>query len=267
LRDGYVEVRVRDIADLPRAMSLAGTPGSAGQSSGGAVDVRDMGEGLMKLTPAEPAFNERLRASLDRTAEIIKQRLAGLAIETPGAQRDGMDRILVLLPGVKNPSFMAMLSSRAHLTFQLIDLSISPEEALQKGVPGESEVLYGFKSKVPHLVKKQAVMDGRDMADAAPGFDQRTNEPIVTFRFGARGTREFARVTQENVGQPLAIVFDNAVIAAPIIREPILGGTGQLSGGFSLNDANDLAILLRAGTLPVSLSLVEQQVVEPAQKN
>src|SRR5690606_8695702 len=94
-----------------------------------------------------------------------------------------------------------------------------------------------------------------------PGFDQRTNEPIVTFRFNTSGARRFAQATQQNVGRPFAIVLDNEVISAPVIREPILGGSGQISGSFTVQEANDLAILLRAGALPSPLTVIEERTV------
>ena len=107
------------------------------------------------------------------------------------------------------------------------------------------------------------MVSGEDLIDAQPGFDQRTNEPIVTFRFNNTGARRFAQATQQNVGRPFAIVLDNEVISAPVIREPILGGSGQISGNFTVQQANDLAILLRAGALPAPLNIVEERTVGP----
>jgi preprotein translocase subunit SecD len=107
------------------------------------------------------------------------------------------------------------------------------------------------------------MVSGEDLTDAQPGFDQRTSEPIVTFRFNSRGAQLFARATQENVGKPFAIVLDNEVISAPVIREPIIGGSGQISGNFTVQQATDLAILLRAGALPAPLTVVEQRTVGP----
>jgi preprotein translocase subunit SecD len=107
------------------------------------------------------------------------------------------------------------------------------------------------------------LVSGGDLTDAQPGFDQRTNEPIVSFRFNTSGARKFAEVTQQNVGKPFAIVLDNQVISAPVIREPILGGSGQISGSFTVQSANDLAILLRAGALPAPLTIIEERTVGP----
>src|SRR5204863_8927483 len=105
------------------------------------------------------------------------------------------------------------------------------------------------------------MVSGEDLTDAQAAFDQQTGEPIVTFRFNSNGARRFGQVTQENVGRPFAIVLDNEVISAPVIRTPILGGSGQISGSFTVEAANDLAILLRAGALPAPLQVIEQRVV------
>jgi preprotein translocase subunit SecD len=132
-------------------------------------------------------------------------------------------------------------------------------------VPPDDELLHGAGKEAAqtYLVEKRVLVSGADLTDAQPGFDQRTNEPIVQFRFNTSGARKFAQVTQENVGKPFAIVLDNEVISAPNIREPILGGSGQISGSFTVQSANDLAILLRAGALPAPLTIIEERTVGP----
>jgi preprotein translocase subunit SecD len=130
--------------------------------------------------------------------------------------------------------------------------------------PTDSEVLPGVKAEGgQYLIEKRIVVPGADLTDAQAGFDQRTSEPIVTFRFNTAGARKFAQATQQNVGRPFAIVLDKEVISAPVIREPILGGSGQISGNFTVQAANDLAILLRAGALPAPLTVVEERTVGP----
>ena len=116
---------------------------------------------------------------------------------------------------------------------------------------------------VPYVVKKQVLVSGGELSDAQPGFDQRTGEAIVSFKFNTSGARKFAQATADNVGQPFAIVLDNKVISAPVIREPITGGQGQISGSFTVQSANDLAILMRAGALPAPLTVVEERTVGP----
>jgi preprotein translocase subunit SecD len=145
----------------------------------------------------------------------------------------------------------------------LVDQSMTVEQARQTRPPPDSEILPGSKGQESYLIEKRVMVSGGELTDAQPGFDQRTNEPIVSFRFNTSGARKFAQVTQENVGKPFAIVLDNEVISAPVIREPILGGSGQISGNFTVQGANDLAILLRAGALPAPLTIIEERTVGP----
>jgi preprotein translocase subunit SecD len=141
---------------------------------------------------------------------------------------------------------------------------VSPDQAQAGRVPPDSELLQSAtRSEAPVVVKKQVLVSGGDLTDAQPGFDQRTSEPIVSFKFNTAGSRKFAQATTENVGLPFAIVLDNKVISAPVIREPITGGQGQISGNFTVQSANDLAILLRAGALPAPLTVVEERTVGP----
>ena len=265
VRDMSVEVRIRDDTDPQVVLTkLAGT--SVQLPSGAAtVDVREADERAIRLTPTQAAVDDRAKTSLSASVDIVKRRVMELRIDAAAVQRDGGDRILVLLPGVKDPArLLTLLESRAYLAFRLVEVGGSLSEAMQGRGSPDVEVLYpaGGKSNLPQLVRREVVMDGSDIADANPGFDRRTGEPVVTFRFNAHGARRFAQVTQENVGRPFAIVLDNEIVSAPIIREPILGGTGQISGNFTVESANNLAILLRGGMLPARLTVVEQQVIE-----
>jgi preprotein translocase subunit SecD len=144
----------------------------------------------------------------------------------------------------------------------MVDESMSPEQALASHPPPDSEVLDGENGE-KYLIEKRALVSGGDLVDAQPGFDQRNGEPIVNFRFNSAGGRKFADVTKQNVGKRFAIVLDNKVISAPVINEPIPGGAGQISGSFTVQSANDLAILLRAGALPAPLTVVEERTVGP----
>jgi preprotein translocase subunit SecD len=269
-RGTSVEVRIREGADPQAALTrlrelsqpLGGILSTTGQRS---VDVVDAGGGLIRLTVTEPALIERIRQSVDQSIQIVQRRVDELGTVEPSIQRQGVDRILVQVPGLQDPTRLKdLLGKTAKLTFRLVDQSIAPEQALSGGrVPPESEILYGSKAENnrPYLIEKRIMVSGEDLTDAQPGFDQRTNEPIVTFRFNTNGARRFAQVTQQNVGRPFAIVLDNEVISAPVIREPILGGSGQISGGFTVEQANDLSILLRAGALPAPLTIIEERTV------
>jgi preprotein translocase subunit SecD len=152
-----------------------------------------------------------------------------------------------------------VIARRGRLQFRLIETDLTPEQTVRGEAPPHAEVLYGRGDQQPHIVFKRSVLTGRDLVDAQAAFDARTSEPVITFRFNAEGARRFGQVTQENVGKPFAIVLDNEVVSAPIIREPILGGSGQISGRFTVEEANNLAIQLRSGELPGKLTLLEQR--------
>ncbi len=267
-RGDSVEVRLREGGDQAQqaltklrelSQPLGGILGSTGQRS---VNVTDEGGGLIRLTVTEAAMTERIRSSVDQSIQIVERRVNELGTVEPSIQRQGLDRILVQVPGLGDPRrLIDLIGTTAKLTFRLVDTSMPPEQALQTRPPPDSEVLYGEKDKIPYLIEKRVMVSGEDLTDAQPGFDQRTGEPIVSFRFNTNGARRFAQVTQTNVGRPFAIVLDNKMISAPVIREPILGGSGQISGNFTVEQANDLAILLRAGALPAPLTVIEQRTV------
>jgi preprotein translocase subunit SecD len=228
------------------------------------VNIENVGGGLVRLTVSEPAIVERTRQVVEQSIEIIERRVNGLGLVEPSIQRQGTDRILVQVPGLGDPQrLLEVIGKTAKLTFQLEDTSMTADQALQSRPPPDSEIIYGSDAEghTPYLLEKRVIVSGEELTDAQPGFDQRTSEPIVSFRFNTSGARKFAQVTQENVGRRFAIVLDNQVISAPVIREPILGGSGQISGSFTVESANNLAILLRAGALPAKLTPIEQRVV------
>jgi preprotein translocase subunit SecD len=258
IRDGGAEIRIADAKDRQRVLGKL-VPPSAAET----ISVTDSGDGLIRLVPTEADFGERLHQLVRQSGEMIDQRLRNSGIRDASEQPEGADRLRVLLPGVGDPERVsAMLAKRARVTFRLVDVSVNA--VASKGpLPPTSEILYAFKSKEPHAVLKEIVMEGDDIIDVSPGFDARTQQPIASFRFNGRGTRRFATITQENIGKPFAIIADDQVLSAAVIREPITGGSGQIAGGFTIEDANNVAMLLRSGTLPGRLSVVEQQVVEP----
>ncbi len=271
VRGDYVEYRLREGVNRDLALTklrelsqpLGGLLSSTGQRS---VDIVDSGGGLIRLTPTEPAVQERIRQAVDQSIQIVSRRVDELGTVEPSIQRQGADRILVQVPGLQDPSRLKdLLGKTAKLTFRMVDQTTPVDQAQQGQIPPESELLTGSKSEggVPYLIERRVLVSGEDLTDAQPGFDQRNGEPIVTFRFNNNGARRFAAVTQENVGRPFAIVLDNEVISAPVIREPILGGSGQISGNFTVESANDLAILLRAGALPAPLTIIEERTVGP----
>ncbi len=265
IRGSTVEVHIRD-NDLETALGklreLSTPLGSILAGAQRSVDINNPGGGLVQLTVTEPAMVQRMRQVVDQSIEIINRRVNEIGTVEPLIQRQGNDRILVQVPGLQDPQRLKDLLGRtAKLEFRMVDQTMSAEQALQSRPPPDSEILY--EGKTPYLIEKRVLVAGSDLTDAQPGFDQRTGEPIVQFRFNASGARKFAQATQENVGRPFAIVLDNEVISAPVIREPILQGSGQISGNFTVQSANDLSVLLRAGALPAKLTIIEERTVGP----
>jgi len=271
IRDSAIQLRLRDPNDTTKAVaalrqlaapittSLLG--GSTGEMD---LTVSSASEGAVTVTLTDAGLTARIRSAVDQSIEIIRRRIDQLGTVEPNIQRQGADRILVQVPGLQDPQRLkTLLGQTAKLSFRMVDQSMSPQQALEGRPPPDSEVLQG-QDGIPYLVEKQVRVSGEDLVDAQPGFDQNTRQPIVTFRFNSNGARRFAATTQAAVGQPFAIVLDNQVISAPRINEPILGGSGQISGSFTVQQANDLAILLRAGALPAPLKVVEERTVGPS---
>jgi preprotein translocase subunit SecD len=265
IREGVVEIRIAGAGDRDRVLTRLTAPSENPSVRGNPLDVVDKGDGVIRLTPTDAAFAANLAMLVGRAMGVIDQRLDDSGIKGAGVLPDGDDRIRLALPGIREPERVAALFvKKVPVSFRLIDVSMSPEAASTTTPPPGSEILYGLKDKTPYLVLKDSVLDGDDLDDVAPGFGPDNKEPIVSFRFNARGQRRFAHVTEENIGKPFAIALGDKVISAPVIREPITGGQGQISGNFTLQEANSVAMTMLAAALPGRLTLVAQQVIEPA---
>lgn len=226
----------------------------------------------IKLQITDEAIDARLAGALQQSLEVVRKRIDPDGTTEPIIQQQGLNRILIQVPGAESSEEIERrLEGTAKLSFQLLcnqqpqgDVSkFRPEpgcellpERTDEGV--EPIIFYSVHTSSARRI------DGEDLEDAQAAFDQQTNEPIVTFRLNTRGAKRFGRLTQKNVNRPFAIVLDEKVISAPVIREPILGGTGQISGGFSVQETNDLAINLRSGALPAKLVKVEGRTVGPS---
>ncbi len=267
-----VSLAKTDAADIDAAMKalrpIAQMIGGALGSGNYDLDIKSDGTGGITITPTEPGLNERAAQAIATAVEIIRNRLDPGGIKEYTIQRQGTDRILVQAPGVEDTTeIKKLLGETAKLTFHLLHPTMSAEEAANTRVPAGYELLpsderQGERYKdVKYLIDKRELLTGEDLADAQPGNDSRNNEPVVNFRFNQKGARLFGKVTQENVGKPFAMVLDKKVISAPVIREPILGGSGQISGSFTPQDANNLSVLLRSGALPAKLTVVEERIV------
>ncbi len=265
-----VTLRLREPRDMPEALNkLRGLSNTIGGVLSGSnlrdVEVIEAGDSTVRLSLTAAGINDRMRQAVDQSIEIVRRRVDELGTVEPSIQRQGADRVLVQVPGLQDPARLKeLLGKTAKLTFRMVDSNNSVEEALKGNVPPDSELLKSQdRFAQNYLIERRVVVSGEDLVDAQPTFDQRTREPVVSFRFNNAGARRFAQATQEFVGRPFAIILDNEVISAPVIREPILGGSGQISGSFTVQSANDLAILLRAGALPAPLTIIEERTVGP----
>ena len=264
-----VQLRVRD----PEQISLARTrlealrnPLSTNILGGAGTDEFDLtvgGDGLMRLSYSDSGLEQRVRGIVAQSIEVIGRRIDELGTSEPSIQRQGSDRILVEAPGLDDPERLkAIVGQTAQLTFHLVESQFSGAET-QAPQPGTIVVPSAESPSLFYVLQDSPLLTGEDLTDAQTSFDQRTNEPVVNFRLSSSGAQKFGQVTQQNVGRLFAIVLDDEVISAPQIREPILGGSGQISGSFTVQSANDLAILLRAGSLPAKLTIVEERSVGP----
>jgi len=205
--------------------------------------------------------------------ETLRNRVDQFGVSEPLLQREGENRILIQLPGVKDPDrAIALLGKTARLEFKMVAEDVDPLQAVKGNLPPGTQLLYerrvdpqtGTVSEIPLVVQEKTVMTGDLLADAQVRIDTRFNEPYVGVEFNALGARRFDQITGANVGKRMAIVLDDTVYSAPVIRERISGGSAQISGSFSEQEATDLAIVLRAGSLPAPVKILENRTVGPS---
>ena len=258
---------VADIADRARvdaalravralSVPLGGMFAEAGHRS---LDVAEQ-DGRLIVKPTDAYIAEQKDRAIEQNLEIMRRRLDAVGVAEPTIVRQGAERILIQLPGVQDPGrIKALLGTTAKMTFHFLDMSVSP--AAGGRPPAGVEFLPGERPGERYAVKRRVILGGERLTDAGVSFDHQNGQPVVTFRFDSEGARRFADITRANVGQPFAIVLDGKVLTAPVIREPITGGSGQISGNFTVQSANDLAVMLRAGALPAPLKVIEERTV------
>lgn len=268
---GMVRFTLTEPGDSDRAMELLGElnpllPSTAfGIGTAREFAVEDNGEGRLAIGFSEEGRGERVRAAVNQSLEVVRRRIDELGTREPTIQRQGDDRILVQVPGERDPTAIKNLLGRtARLTFQMVDTEASLADAEAGRLPPGTVLL---PSADPDdgvsawVVQRRIEVSGENLVDAQPSFQD--NQPVVSFRFDNVGARRFGTITQEHTNELFAIVLDGQVISAPRIREPILGGSGIISGNFTVESANELAILLRAGALPAPLVILEERSVGP----
>ena len=218
--------------------------------------------GQIVLTPTQAGINAAVDSAMAQAVEVIRKRIDELGTREPTIVRQGATRIVVQVPGLQDPEALkALLGKTAKLEFKLADVTADQVEVSQGRAPPGSQIL-PVQDGGTMVVKRRAIISGDQLVDAQVSTDQ-NGAPAVSFRFDSTGGRRFAQATTENVGKPFAIILDGVVISAPNINEPILGGSGIIMGNYTVQSANELAILLRSGKLPVELKVVEERTVGP----
>ena len=237
---------------------------SSEKSEGGTTQI------VLQLPPDEAENVEKL--AVDQALETIRNRIDQFGVAEPDIRRQGQRRILIQLPGIRDADRAKDLIGRtALLEFKLVDDTQDVNTALKGSVPPGRQILYrvetntetGAVTKVPLLLKKRTLLTGANLTNARVDFDQ-FNIPFVSINFDKKGARDFERITGENVNKRLAIVLDDTVASAPVIQEKIAGGQARITGNFTLEEAKDLAIVLRAGALPAPVNILEERTVGPS---
>jgi protein-export membrane protein SecD len=266
-----VAVRITDATKADAAETVLKTleqPVESGiLGSGVSVALYDLvrNGSQFSLQFSEVGLDAKISRAVDQSLRIVENRVNALGTTEPVIQRQGKDRIVVQLPGIQNPDQVKnAIGQTAKLTFQLLCESQPTGE--KQNPPPDCDA-YPLKEDPKQTIWAKStnadVVDGADLTDAQPGFDQ-NNQAIVTFRFNQAGALKFGKLTADNVGKPFAIVLDGIVQSYPRINEPILGGSGQISGNFTVEETNTLAVVLRSGALPAKLTIVEERTVGPS---
>ncbi len=253
--DGVVSLTLREGEDMSHAK------GRLKSVFGNTVDISTSGR-TITLSYSDKQREEMAADALSRSIEIVRRRIDALGTKEPSIQSQGGKYILVQLPGVDNPEHIKeLIGQTAKMTFHLVNENVTPDQLVSGVAPAGTEFLPYMDSPwnmVP--VYSHVEVSGESLKDSQADFDQ-NNMPVVTTVFDTAGARRFAKLTTEHVNERFAIVLDGRVLSAPTIREPIPGGRGQISGGFTLQGAKDLAVLLRSGALPAPLQVIEERTV------
>ncbi|MDF3073139.1 MAG: secD [Alphaproteobacteria bacterium] len=261
VQQGAVVGAVREPGDLQRAMDIV-------RRAEQGLDVTSNPDGSFRVIFTPEAIAQRKTQILEQSIEILRRRVDESGTKEPTIVRQGDDRILLQLPGVKDTApIKAIIGKTAKMEFRLVNENVPVAAIGLGGVPPNSEVLEGQDRATgggeiaKYVVFKRIVVGGESLTDAQPTNDR--GQWIVNFKFDNSGGRRFCQATTENVQKRLAIVLDSKVISAPVIQSPICGGQGIITGQFTVESATELALLLRAGALPASLTFIEERTVGP----
>lgn len=232
---------------------------SAFRKMNGDLNVQETNDGVIEIRYKEQALNELKLKAVDQSIEIVRRRIDETGTNEPSIQSQGVDRIAVQLPGEQNPErIKALLGKTAKLSFHLVDGRTTAADARRGKLSNSSRLINSAEGETL-VIGRKPVVTGEHLVDARAAFDD--GMPVVSFKFDSFGGKKFGEATQNHVGERLAIVLDNEVISAPNIQTAILGGSGQISGNFTLESAQELALLLRSGALPAPLEVLEERTV------
>jgi preprotein translocase subunit SecD len=262
LQGEHITFKVRDPQQLETAAEII-------RKTGGGYELTVIKPDRIELRFAEHVLRDFRDNLIKQSVEIVNRRINELGTRESSIQRQGENRIIVQLPGIQDPSHVkSLLGQTAKLTFRLVDAERPTADLVNHIAPPGTEILPSEDrhdrgdTVVHYVVSKQVLLTGEHLVDAQVTFDE-YNRPEVAFRFNNMGGRKFGEITRDHVGRQLAIVLDNKVISAPRINGPIPGGNGVIIGQFTVQEANDLALLMRAGALPAPLTIIEERTVGP----
>lgn len=223
------------------------------------ITVEEDNNNTLLITYSEVALNQLKTKVVEQSIEIVRRRIDELGTKEPLIQSQGNNRIVVQLPGLQNPEYVkSLLGKTAKMSFHLVDSSARASDARRGKLGGKYKLAYGEMGE-SYVITRKPVVGGENLVDSQPSFQE--GQAVVSFKFNSLGGKKFGEVTKNNIGERLAIVLDNEVISAPTIQSAIMGGSGVITGNFTIKSANDLALLLRSGALPAPLEVLEERTV------
>jgi preprotein translocase subunit SecD len=227
------------------------------------LEVTTQPGGQIRVALSAQAMQAESAKAVEQSIEKIRRRVDALGTKEPSITSQGVNRIVVEAPGESDPERLKdVIGKTAKLTFQMVDDTVTAEDQAAGRIPPDDQVLPSDNpNEGPVVVKRRALVSGDMLTDASQGFDSQSGEANVNFRFNGIGSRRFGEATAQNIGKRFAIVLDGKNLEAPVIRSAIEGGQGQITGNFTPQSANDLAVLLRGGALPAKLNVIEQRSV------
>lgn len=223
------------------------------------IEVVENDDGSLNIAYSDIALGQLKAKIVDQSIEIVRRRIDELGTKEPVIQSQGANRIVVQLPGLQNPEYVkTLLGKTAKMSFHLVDSTARASDAKRGKLAAKYKLAYGEMGET-YVITRKPVVGGENLTDAQPAFQE--GQAVVSFKFNTLGGKKFGEVTRDNIGERLAIVLDNEVISAPVIQSAIMGGSGVITGNFTVKSANDLALLLRSGALPAPLEVLEERTV------